>query len=485
MKKYRSFIAMFTVLALLVSCGYFGNLSKNADAAIKATLASSTVRIGKRITIKHKSTNAVKFRSENEKIASVSSKGVITGKRAGTVKIYMKYNGVVNKVFNVKVVALKYKPVLPVTIDQVVQSSKKMTKKSENSYTYSAVIKNNSASGNIKKIQYVYDIEVAKSVSVASGSAVSAATKISTAQAVLTAKNIKHGKSKKVACKGDYTGKISAMKLVAVRLYTGKALYKYTAKSGKYSLGWSGPDKTAPVFSGLIKKRSYTSQDIYRTCYSDKKSSYNFKQFVSATDDRGKVKIKVDTSKINWSKSGVYKIYYTAKDKAGNKKKTWAKIQVYVAGSPESAADTVLKRITKKSWSNEAKARAIYRYVKKNCAYVEHSSHKKWRTSALQGLRYQSGDCYTHYAISRLLLTRAGIPNMMIKRYPTTIGRHYWNLVYVHGGWYHLDTTKRSRDGKFCLVTDSQLRTYSTGLTFRFTTSLYPARAVNRISPNP
>jgi hypothetical protein len=74
----------------------------------------------------------------------------------------------------------------------------------------------------------------------------------------------------------------------------------------------------------------------------------------------------------------------------------------------------------------------------------------------------------------------------MINRYPDNIiGRHFWNLVYVRGGWYHFDTCPRSRDGYFCLQTDAQLRRYSTGYTFSFNKSLYPARATKVISRNP
>jgi hypothetical protein len=111
--------------------------------------------------------------------------------------------------------------------------------------------------------------------------------------------------------------------------------------------------------------------------------------------------------------------------------------------------------------------------------------HGDYRKVAIHGLQYTVGDCVTYYSVSRLLISRAGIPNIMICRYPTTYGRHFWNLVYVRGGWYHFDTCPRSRDGYFCLQTDAQLRKYSTGYTFKFKNSLYPARATKVISRDP
>lgn len=95
---------------------------------------------------------------------------------------------------------------------------------------------------------------------------------------------------------------------------------------------------------------------------------------------------------------------------------------------------------------------------------------------------------YAYYSLSRLLLTRAGIPNLMITRYPAVPNHHHWwNLAYVKGGWYHFDTTPRRLKGHFCLLTDSQLRIYerrSPG-TFRYANSAYPKRAMKTICSGP
>jgi hypothetical protein len=246
-------------------------------------------------------------------------------------------------------------------------------------------------------------------------------------------------------------------------------------------------DTTAPVFSGWIGKKSAYNGCVLRVCYDDRKDTYDFLDHIKAVDDRdGTVEIAVDASAIDWETEGIYKVWYTASDKAGNVATTWAKVQVLKAGTAESIADDILSSITKSSWSDEKKLRAIYKYVKNNITYVHRGSHKNWRKVAVNGIRYQSGDCFTYYSVSRLLITRLGIPNIMICRYPIPNGmEHYWNLVYVRGGWYHFDTCPRSRDGYFCLQTDAQLRKYSTGYVFKFNKKLYPARATKKISRDP
>ena len=300
-----------------------------------------------------------------------------------------------------------------------------------------------------------------------------------------TFKSVGAGKtSSAVSGIGSGDGKIESMKLVSIKVYSGKALHTYTASTNKYSYGWGVPDTKAPKFSGYIKSKSKYDGIPVLSVYSDKKSAINYKRFVKATDDRdSKVTIKVDKSKINWNKTGIYKVYFTAKDKAGNKAKTWSYVEVTVRGDAETLADRVLSSITRSSWSDTKKARAIYRYVRGHCSYVDNGTHSNYRGAAARGFIYHSGDCFTYYSMSRVLLSRAGIPNLMVKRYPFHEGhRHWWNLVYVQGGWYHFDTTPRAAGGVFCLRTDAQLHAYSSGNTFAFKSSLLPKRATKAIS---
>lgn len=376
------------------------------------------------------------------------------------------------------------KPNLTVLLKEVSLENAKLQKDANGHMVFTASVQNHSSKGTIRKIEYVYSISVRNAAaSVETGDITSAPVK---ATVTLTATNIKPGKiSDPVQCDGDESGQLSAMKLTQIRLYAGTALYTYDAATNKGTTGWGTKDQTPPVISGRIGKNSYCGNDVYLVCYSNEKNNFNFTKYVSATDNRdGTVKVTADTSKINWNKNGIYKLMYTAVDKAGNKASAWAKIQVFVPGTAEQIADSVLRSITKKDWSNERKCRAIYKYVRGHCAYVASSSHVDWRTAAVRGLRYQSGDCYTYYSISKLLLTRAGIPNITITRYPSH-QPHWWNLAMVNNQWYHFDTTPRTRKGDFCLLTDSQMWSYSRGTTFQFQKEKYPKRATKKISKNP
>lgn len=385
----------------------------------------------------------------------------------------------------------KQKPNLTVPYHKVSLQDEKMEVNEDGTVTYKASVKNKSKKGTIRKIIYTYSITRQKKVTseVVSGSATIVVEETVTVPATvkIVAKNIKPGKKSEVlSCEGDYTGEITGMKLEKVQLYAGSGLYTYDAIKKKGTLTWGTKDKKAPVLSGMLKKYSYNGKSPHMVCYTDKKNSFDFAQFVTATDNRdGNVKVEVDTGNINWSKSGVYKVRYIAKDKAGNKATSWAKVQVYKPGTAEQIADKVLKQITKKNWSAEKKSRAIYKYVKNRCSYVDNGTHKDWRTAAVNGIRYQSGDCFTYYAVVRLLLSRAGIPNMEVTRYPSRKGyRHWWSLVYVRNGWYHLDTTPRKRKGEFCLLTDKQVWGYSER-TFAFRTAIFLPRAKKQISKSP
>lgn len=512
----RRKIKIKVMLALLacsvaLTCG-----TKSASAAkkLKVTFSSTQVTVGTRLSAKSK-VKDITYTSSNSNVASVSKDGIITGKREGKVQIKAKRSGYQTAVYQITVKAAAGKPTLPVALDEVMLQNAKMQKDGKGNQRYSAVVKNTAKKGTVRKIQYYYEIQVpvqkasvptpvpattsepgntevpadASTVTVKTSSGTQGSTGVTKKKMViLTAKSIKAGKkSARVHCEGDVSGSLSKMKLIKIKLYTGDALYTYTVPSGRATLKWGTKDTKAPVFSGWVGKKSAYAGEPIRVCYSDRKKTYQFKEHVTAVDDRdGKVKITVDTSGINWKKDGVYKVKYQAKDKAGNIGKAWAKVQVFVSGTPEAIADEVLGSITKKSWSAERKLRAIYRYAHGHCSYVDNGTHKNWRNTAVRGIRYQSGDCFTFYAISKLLITRAGIPNLTVTRYPVVTGsHHWWNLVYVRGGWYHFDTTPRQRRGNFCLVTDAQLRTYSTGSTFRYQTEKYPVRAKKKISPNP
>lgn len=477
----KKIMGLGMVLNAVLLAGFFMPSNRvDARMSVHASISAGNVKVGNRIRIKA-ATAEVTYSSSDSTIASVDSQGVVTGKKAGKVSISVKRKGYAAKIFPVQVVKNGRKPsVLPVTFSEITIK--------ENGGVVSVF--NQAKKGTVKKVVYHYTVQVEqKAPEVESGSvveAVNAEVKRVTKELTLLSGTIAAGKSTVAVRKGDadvMDTSISQARLTKIELYTGDARCVFDAVKQSYTFEWGTKDTKAPVFEGFLKKKSVTGNgDVYRIYYSDKKNSYNFKQFVTATDNRdGRVTVKADTSKINWKKEGVYRIYYRATDLAGNTATSWAKVRVLIPGSSEYAADRVLRSITRPGWSDTKKAKAIHRYVSGHCSYVHSSAHVQWRTAALRGMRYQSGDCYTYYSICRLLLTRAGIPNVMIKRYPTYIGRHFWNLVYVQGGWYHFDTTPRSRRRNLCLRTDAQMWGAYRGATFQFNKSLYPKRATRRL----
>lgn len=541
MKKTGSFWLVL-LACVTFSCG--GIDAHTAEAkAVKASVSAKQISVGKQVSIRS-ATEQVHYQSSDSTVASVSEQGVVTGKQAGRVKITVKRQGYQPKEISLVVRAAKGKPSLEVALDEVRLQSVKMKKTGDHRYQYSAVVQNKAEKGKIAKIEYYYRIRVQEPVSVpvqgkaamksrsslvvrkngkktnagdttekpgseVAASALPMGTSVPTASpvppvptakqepqavwetkyktVVLSAKNIRaQKKSARIRCEGDVSGKASAMQLTQIKLYTGEAVYTYEVSRNKKTLKWSDVDLTGPVISGWVGKKSCYQGEPVWLCYSDLKDTYHFKDHVKAVDARdGKVPVSVDASRIRWNKEGVYKVYYTAKDKAGNKTKAWAKVQVCKPGTAERFADIILKNKVG-GGSDVQKLRKIYQYVQGNCSYTGTGGHKDWRATAANGIRNHGGDCFTYYSVAKLLITRAGIPHIMVRRYPERAGNnHWWNLVYVKGGWYHFDTTPRTRKGYFCLMTDEQLHMYSTGSTFRFQEGLYPKRAKKKISRNP
>lgn len=141
----------------------------------------------------------------------------------------------------------------------------------------------------------------------------------------------------------------------------------------------------------------------------------------------------------------------------------------------DAMADQVLAKITTEDMTKRQKANAIYDWVRGNISYVNHSEKGDWVKAAYDGLRKKKGDCYTYYAVSLALLTRAGIQSIEVIR---TDGHHWWNLINCGDGWYHFDTTPRAKHNrKFFMWTDAQLDEYNqiSGGTHSRDKSLYPA----------
>lgn len=451
----------FLLIALMiVSVCFAETVSVSAAKKISATISATSVKVGKTVQITTKLKN-VTFTSSDEKIACVDADGTVSGKKPGTVTISIKKKGYQTKKFKITVKKNKKLPNVRVACDEI------LVTESLTDAGFTVTVKNDGLY-KADKIVLTYGFE----------------TILGSEKKTYTVENLKKNKQKTVADNAVILPDVTTYQLMKIEVYAGDGLMTHNLLTDKYSYKYGTEDTKAPVFDGWVNKDSYKKGQVFMTVYAGQ--DFDYSRYVSVEDDRdAKVAFTVDTSKVDWKKTGVYKVYFTATDKAGNEATAYAKINVRLTTTEiDDMADQVLDDLIKDWWTDKKKTEAIYTYLRKYFSYVDHSDKSSWEKSAKYGLMYESGDCFTYYAAARILLTRAGIPNIMIKKVPGYSSNHWWNLVYINGGWYHFDTTPRKNQAMFCLLTDTQILSYSkkNGNCHDFNSDLYPDRAKKAIS---
>lgn len=215
------------------------------------------------------------------------------------------------------------------------------------------------------------------------------------------------------------------------------------------------PDVTPPTVSG---------QDFEV----EQGSSVSYKKHITVSDDRdGAPTIKIDNSAVDLDTPGVYPVTYKVTDDAGNTATLTLNLTVKKkinAGATEeyvlSEAQKILDEITDDSMSDLQVAYTIYRWTKYNIGYSDTSDKTNWLVGAYDGFRTRRGDCYTYFAVSKALLTAAGIDNVDMIKHRTSekASRHYWSLVNVGDGWYHFDSTPYVyKESNFFMLTDAEI----------------------------
>ena len=211
----------------------------------------------------------------------------------------------------------------------------------------------------------------------------------------------------------------------------------------------------------------------------------SYREGVTVTDDKdADIKLHIDSSAVDLNTTGTYPVIYSAVDSGGNRTEVAVTLTVapatLAAGQDERTVDTVenlgniteeqvnaladniLARITNAGMSQKEKAKAIYDYVHTHIRYVGTSDKSSWVIGAYVGFTRGRGDCYNYFACSKALLTRAGIPNVDLRRVGGTT-RHYWQLVNVGEGYYHFDTCPHPAGYPLYsfLLTEQQVRDYT------------------------
>lgn len=214
-------------------------------------------------------------------------------------------------------------------------------------------------------------------------------------------------------------------------------------------------DIEPPVISGQLDKTVYVGQTV------------SFKTGIVVSDNVDTdIEVEVDSSHVDIDTPGEYPIIYTAADSMGNMDLQEGTItvieQLYTQDAVMELADEVLDDIITDDMSDYDKAHAIYVWVQGNIGYSESEDRDDWLRGAYDGLKNRRGDCYNYFAVSKALLTAAGIKNADIEIIPTATRHHYWNVIDCGEGWRHFDTTPRTdKTFKGFYVTDEDLMAYS------------------------
>lgn len=254
-----------------------------------------------------------------------------------------------------------------------------------------------------------------------------------------------------------------------------------TAAAGEYTVVYTAVDSAGNTSTATAKvtvMKDTTAPKVHgaKDLYVYVGGTVAYRSGVTVSDDMDTAPVlTVDNGGVNLQKAGTYYVTYTATDGSGNKSSVSIKLvvsekpaenQIVSEDTINDMADSILSQIIRSSMTTKQKVEKIYTWANTNIRYTSHSDKADWKQEAYRGMKNRVGDCFTYYAVVRLMLEQLDIPNIdvvKVKNYPTD-SNHYWSLVSVDGGktYYHLDATPRVGTGDdFCLVTDAFLDAYS------------------------
>ena len=209
------------------------------------------------------------------------------------------------------------------------------------------------------------------------------------------------------------------------------------------------PDNEPPIISGMVNKTIFVGDTIA------------YRAGITVTDNRDtEVLLKIDSSAVDAKTAGQYPVVYSATDMCGNTATAQGTLTVLEVSREQvyEMADAVLANIVTDNMSLYNKANAIYQWVKSNIGYINTSIKDDPTLAAYRAFKDRRGDCFIFASVATLLLTRAGIDNVLVQRIPGTRNAHYWSLVNIGEGWYHFDTTPHNNGGNCFMLTETQLQ---------------------------
>lgn len=217
----------------------------------------------------------------------------------------------------------------------------------------------------------------------------------------------------------------------------------------------------------------------------------SYKKDVVVTDNEDpKPKLKIDNSEVDLDTPGEYTVTYIATDERGNESSVEAKVTVlekttkYYDDEVIEMAKVVLDEITDESMTDMEVAFAIYKWTVQNIYYNGYSDKSDWTVAAYNAFNVHGGDCFTYFAATKALYMAAGIDVIDMVKSDTSYSSHYWVMINLGDGWYHVDACPRGVPGDdFFMVTDLELEVFSSthNNSHIFDRSLYPASATESV----
>lgn len=282
--------------------------------------------------------------------------------------------------------------------------------------------------------------------------------------------------------KKNLTARLSWSICLAGLLILCPSCHSSQAQSGTASLPAGSleepvPDTEGPVISGVHALTTSVGE------------APSYRAGVTATDGQdGTVALLVDSSEVDLSVPGEYRVVYSAEDSSGNRTEVTTTVSVTEPepepepGEPDGGqtgdtarnvslqevndlADQILEKILTDGMSQREKARAVFDYVASHVKYVGSSDKSNWRVGAYDGFTTGRGDCFNYFACSKVLLTRIGVPIVALERVNGN-SRHYWVLADVGQGYYHFDPCPHPKGYPLTcfLLTEAEVRQYTANL---------------------
>lgn len=211
------------------------------------------------------------------------------------------------------------------------------------------------------------------------------------------------------------------------------------------------PDQDPPEFLGL--------NDIYVQAG----GSVAYRKDVTAWDGAdGEVPFTVDSVGVDVYNPGTYTALYKATDSSGNVAEAAVSV-VVTAVDPEEVyymAGLVFADILNAEMTPWQVGKAIYEWVRNNVHYAAEGEKIDVIDGAYNAFKYHSGDCYTFYAVCKVMLDLVGIENYSLEREGGKT-RHYWSLVNTGDGWYHFDSCPYKEYFNGYMFTEKQAQAYT------------------------